>query len=159
MDRMFREMDRTFDQLRSTWLQEFGPSHGDEERPDGRRRPALEAGADWNASAGFGLEPAATLEDEGDAYVYVMDLPGFETADIDLRFHDGALSIRAHADVDERTDAHRAVRSRRVSRRVPVPAEIAVEEIAASYHNGVLEVTLPVVDDDRREPGHRIDLE
>ncbi|WP_394349166.1 hypothetical protein [Natronorubrum bangense] len=31
--------------------------------------------------------------------------------------------------------------------------------MTASYHNGVLEVHLPIVDDDRDDHGHHIDIE
>ncbi len=151
MNRMFREMDRAFDQLRSAWLSEF-TTPGLE--------PALESGAERGMMPSmYGGETTATLEDEGDRYVYVMDLPGFEKDDIDLAFHDGLLSIRAQTDVEKGSDAYRSVRSRRISRQVPVPNAVVTDEITASYHNGVLEVHLPIVDDDRDDHGHHIDIE
>ncbi|WP_137289000.1 Hsp20/alpha crystallin family protein [Natronorubrum halophilum] len=149
MNRMFREMDHAFDQLRSTWMSEFGaPGVG----------PALESGSEESTMM-VGGNTTATLEDEGDAYVYVMDLPGFEKADIDLTFADGMLEIRAHTDVEEGSDAVRSVRSRRIGRQVPIPKAIVTDEITASYHNGVLEVHLPIVEDEREDNRHRIDIE
>ncbi|QFU81478.1 Hsp20/alpha crystallin family protein [Natronorubrum aibiense] len=151
MNRMFREMDRAFDQLRSAWLSEFDtPGFG----------PALERGSEHEMMPSMvGDDTAATLEDEGDRYVYVMDLPGFEKSDIELTFDDGVLSIRAQTDVEEGSDAYRSVRSRRVGRQVPIPKAIVTDEITASYHNGVLEVHLPIVDDDRDDDGHHIEIE
>lgn len=149
MNHMFREMDRMFDQFRSAWMNEFAtPGYGS-------AWPTLEGDLEMNT---FGTEPASNLEDEGDAYVFVMDLPGFETDDIDLTFNDGMLSVRAHADAEEGSDAYRSVRTRRVAKRISIPKPVLTEEIAASYHNGVLEVRLPVVDDER-DDGHRIEIE
>lgn len=145
MNRMFSEMDRTFDQLRSAWWNEMAMPRFDS------GRPALEGDQTTDA--------AVTLEDEGDAYVFVMDLPGFETEDIDLTFDDGHLSVYAHHDAEAGSDAYRTVRSRRVGKQVTIPKEIVIDEITASYHNGVLEVRLPIVEDERDESGHRIEIE
>jgi HSP20 family protein len=150
MNRMFREMDRMFDQFRSSWPEEFPTDDR------GFGRPALE-GAD-------AAEPAArdhgvaNLEEMDDDYVFVMDLPGFEKADIDLTFRDGVLSVRAHADAEEGSESYRALRSRRVARQVPIAKTVDDEAISATYHNGVLEVRLPIVDDER-EDDHRIEIE
>lgn len=149
MNRMFREMDRTFDQLRSAWLSEFDTPGF---------RPTLESRSEHELTPMLGADTAATLEDEGDRYVYVMDLPGFETSDIELTFDDGLLSIRAQTDVEEGSDAYRSVRSRRVGRQVPIPNAVVTDEITASYHNGVLEVDLPIVDD-REDNSHHIEIE
>ncbi|NUB89517.1 Hsp20/alpha crystallin family protein [Haloterrigena sp. SYSU A558-1] len=187
MNRMFREMDRAFDQLRTTWMREFAsPGFGgtlesghagfesDRYAPETDRRTlgsdgsSLESGrpvsgSQWPVFGGFGSQTgaamgdAATLEDEGDAYVFVMDLPGFEKTDIDLGYADGRLTIDARTDVESGTDTAQSVRSRRVGRHVPVPKEIVADEITATYHNGVLEVRLPIAEDG--DDGHRIELE
>ena len=186
MSRLFREMDRTFDQFRAAWLHEFTtPGRGlESDRPTSETDHAAlesdgtpETGVDASGAAfrtrwpAFGTtgsgawtgtgtatgEPAATLEHEDDAYVYVMDLPGFEKSDINLGYDDDALTIDAHSDVEEGSDAVRSIRSRRVSRRVPIPTAIAEDEIAATYRNGVLEVRLPIAEDD--DGGHRIEIE
>ena len=150
INRMFREMDHAFDQLRSAWLSEFA-TPGFE--------PALESRSERELMPSMaGGETTATLEDEGDRYVYVMDLPGFEKDEIDLVFHDGLLSIRAQADVERSSDASRSLRSRRLSRQVPIPKTVVTDELTASYHNGVLEVHLPTVDD-RDDHGHHIDID
>ncbi len=162
MNRLFTEMDRTFEQLRSGWMQgnAFGPT------------PALEAKTDtdtdsvaitrhptqwnWNANT------TTSLKEEDGSYVFVMDLPGFETEEIDLRFDDGHLQIAAqtgdNADVTG-SDVH-AVRhtSRQFRQAVPIPKPVNATEISASYHNGVLEVTLPLLEADA-DNGHQIEIE
>lgn len=97
------------------------------------------------------------LVEEDDAYVFVMDLPGFETEEIDLTYLDGHLQIAATTEIDDsdETSVHRQGRS--VTESISIPGEIDVDEIEASYHNGVLEVHLPMlvgaIDD-----GHHIDV-
>ncbi|WP_276254666.1 Hsp20/alpha crystallin family protein [Halomontanus rarus] len=167
MNRLFREMDRTFDQFRASWWDEYHTPHLESARPaledgdDGYRQgqghehehvhthtPTLEWSGDTTVS----------LEDEGDAYVFVMDLPGFEKEDIDLTLEDGVLSVRAHHAVEEGAETARTTRRRRVSRRVTIPEEFVVEDVTASYRNGVLEVHLPIRETER-DVGHRIDIE
>lgn len=166
MNRLFSEMDRTFDQFRASWWNEYH-APGLESA-----RPALEDSGDHGYEQGhdheqmhtpaptleWGGDTTVSLEDEGDAYVFVMDLPGFEKEDIDLTLEDGILSVRARRDVEEGSDTARTTRRRRVSRRIPIPKELVVEDVTASYRNGVLEVHLPIVETER-DAGHRIDIE
>lgn len=147
VNRLFDEMDRTFDQFRTEWGREFGTPRLEP------TRSVLERGSRPSS------EPAATLTADGDASMLVMDLPGFEKTDIDLRYHDGVLSVRAHADVDEDTGSYHATRSRRIDTRHPIPKAVVADEITATYHNGVLEVQFPIVGSDRNHQGHRIDID
>lgn len=138
MDRLFNEMNRTFEEFR------LGRRNG---------MPALESGAGALEREGDG----SVLHEEEGEYVFVMDLPGFEREEIDLVFEDGSLSVHASHDVEEDREGHHAIRSRRIARAVPIVGSVEEEEITASYRNGVLEVRLPVEDD--RESGHRIEIE
>ena len=82
---------------------------------------------------------AGELLEREDAYVYVLDLPGFESSEIDLRYDEGTLSIAAErADSSEHTTRRRSMREH-----VHVPGIVAEDAITASFKNGVLTVTLP----------------
>lgn len=94
-----------------------------------------------------------TLETDETGSVVLADLPGFETDDIDLRYEDGTLTIRADQETSDEDGGARTSRRRRVHERVHVPGEVDEDEISASYRNGVLEVHLPaeaVDEDDER---------
>jgi HSP20 family protein len=149
MDQMFREMDRMFNQFRTMWMDEYPI--------DDRRyaRPAFEGDAELDT---VDDSPAANLEEADGDYVFVMDLPGFEKEDIDLSLQDGVLSVRAHTDIEEGSDAYRALRSRQISRQVRIPKAVETDEISAKYHNGVLEVRLPIVANEE-DDDHRIEIE
>lgn len=123
----FDEMDRLFDQMR---------------RAMWNGRPLGESG---------GSNVRLEAGDEG--YLVHADVPGFETEEIDLRFEDGLLTVEA----SHETEDDDGFRSRRVHEQVRVPGDVVVEDIEASYNNGVLEVSLPTATD--VETGHRIDID
>jgi HSP20 family protein len=95
------------------------------------------------------------VADRGEAYVVTVDLPGYDTADVELTFAEGTLRIegeRADETELETTDDGdrgrylRRERTRRsVNRRIRLPDPVDEESISASYENGVLTVRLPKV--------------
>lgn len=87
---------------------------------------------------------------EGDSYVVVVELPGAAAGDIDVNWVDGHLSLAAEVTGDGR--------ERVVSRRLSVPKRIDPSGIVARFEDGVLEVTLPVVGEDRPD-GISIEVE
>ncbi|WP_049923967.1 Hsp20/alpha crystallin family protein [Halopiger djelfimassiliensis] len=78
------------------------------------------------------------LYEEDDEFVLTIDMPGFETDEIDLAWDEGVLNIAAEHVDDERG------RKKTYHRRFRFPKDIADDEIVAEYTNGVLEVALPI---------------
>ena len=105
----------------------------------------------WRTAAGGTVVRTEATED---GIAVMADLPGFEKAEIDLRVHEGTLISATHED-----DGKHHHYSRRVREQVPLPEDAVVEEISASYHNGVLEVTVPIESAVTADEGHRIDIE
>lgn len=90
------------------------------------------------------------LIDTDEGYALVVDMPGFERDDIDVTVTDGVLTIDAeieHTAMDESTDDVRTLRgatgSRRAHERMRLPEGVPVDDISATYRNGVLEIRLP----------------
>ncbi len=108
----------------------------------------------WPAFDDLRFGTAVDLAESDDAYVLTVDMPGFERDEIELRFHDGQLWLTAEHETTDDVGSRR--RSMRES--VAIPRAVEADEIAASYHNGVLEVRLPIVEG-ADERGHRIDVE
>jgi HSP20 family protein len=101
-----------------------------------------------------GHKPAHEVElyRDGDAYVVIVELPGFDSEDVDLRWQNGHLHVAAERDgVD---DGKHVVYHRDVG----VPKSVRVDDISATFEDGVLEVTLPLQEADDRS-GTRIDVE
>lgn len=87
---------------------------------------------------------------EDDSYVVVADLPEAERSAIDVDWTDGHLHVAAEIADDGRR--------RVVTRRLSFPKEIDPEGIGAAYDDGVLEVTLPIVGEERPK-ALRIDVQ
>ncbi len=81
------------------------------------------------------------LYEEDDEFVLTIDMPGFEADEIDLAWDDGVLNVAA-----EHVDEQRG-QKKTYHRRFRFPRDVDEDAIAATYTNGVLEVTLPVVED------------
>ncbi len=100
------------------------------------------------------LTPRVTVEtfpvdviDEGDNVRIVADLPGFRKEDIEVWIEDGDLVIKAVRKEEKEEKAENYIRRERrlgeVFRRIPIPVEVDMDKIRASYNNGVLEIVLP----------------
>jgi HSP20 family protein len=93
-----------------------------------------------------GWTPPVDLYETADAYVVTAELPGLQRDEIDIRFHDGQLTLqgsRRKADVPcERF--HRVERGHGAFfRRFALPSAVEVERISADLQQGVLTVTIP----------------
>ena len=89
------------------------------------------------------------LHREGDEYVVLFDLPGYDPSDIDVRWRDRRLHVSAEhqGEGDRRQVYHRSI---------GLPKTIAEDGIEATYEDDVLEVTLPI--SDTPDTGRRIDV-
>lgn len=147
----FENMYRLFEQARrSMW---------DDARMNGPALPARQAAGGRNDGRGWHTaDTNVTAEETDDGFVVMADLPGFETDNLSIRFDDGVLTIHGESEISEDHDTVASRRSRRVDERLSFPATVREDKISASYHNGVLEITLPVAADDA-DDSHRIDIE
>jgi HSP20 family protein len=78
---------------------------------------------------------------ENDTYVVVAQLPEADREAIDVDWTDGHLHVAAEISDEGRR--------RVVTRRLSFPKEIDPEGISAAYDEGILEVSLPIVGDER----------
>ena len=101
------------------------------------------------------IEMPVDVIDEGDQIRVVADLPGFNKEDIEVWVEDGDLVIKAERKEEkeerERNYIRRERRYGRIYRRIALPADVDVENVRASYNNGVLEVTIPKTEKAKRK--------
>ena len=149
---VFDEMEQAFDQMRrSMWG--YGPrSRGRTWNPESR--PALPEG-EYDYDLAYEFDSNLSIEPTDEGHVVFADLPGFEKEEIDLRFDDGMLHISATHEIGDGEYA----RSRRVRESVSISGDVIVDDIEASYRNGVLEVHVPVEEMVDEDDAHHIDIE
>jgi HSP20 family protein len=149
---VFDEMERAFDQMRRSMWGGYGPRGSWSWSPEGRR--ALPEGG-YDHGYEFDFDSNLSVETTDGGYVVLADLPGFEKEEIDLRFDDGMLHISATHEVGDGEYA----RSRRVRESVSIAGDVVVDDIEATYRNGVLEVHVPVEEMTDEDDAHHIDIE
>jgi HSP20 family protein len=105
----------------------------------------------FDAPAGGGAlrrwVPAMDLVDSGDSFIIKADLPGVAESDIKIGVEDRVLTISGQRDAEHEERKNGAVRVERsfgsFSRSVTLPEGVEPEQIAATFDNGVLEVSIP----------------
>ena len=84
---------------------------------------------------------------EGSDYCVRAELPGMDPKNIDINCEEGVLTISAHReehDFDGHQGAYRSeFRYGSISRTLPLPRDVQVDDCKASYKNGVLELRMP----------------
>ncbi len=91
-----------------------------------------------------GFPRVEVIETEGEVKVEA-ELPGIGENDVDITLHNGILTLRGERQSSS-DDRHRRVSERyygQFERRIALPAEVEGDKVTASFHKGVLTVTLP----------------
>ncbi|ELY81508.1 Hsp20/alpha crystallin family protein [Natrinema pallidum] len=110
-----------------------------------------------------GAETSLDLADEGDEFVVTVDVPGYESDDLELRLSGQTVAVsgereqRREAGGDEETYIRRERKTQSFSRQVRLPEPVDVDAVRASVNNGILTVRLP-----KHEPSadaHSIDID
>ncbi|MDR3068623.1 MAG: Hsp20/alpha crystallin family protein [Cellulomonas sp.] len=86
----------------------------------------------------------------GDHYVLRMDLPGVDPGSIDVNVEDRTLTIRAQRTVATETDVQWLAKERPTgtyARQLTVGRGLALDQVAATYADGVLTLTIPVAEE------------
>lgn len=143
MRRMSEEMDQLFESL-----------GGRRATPAGRQRGGMELG-----TAAPLLVPHIDVQQRGNELVVKADLPGLRPEEINVSVDRGVLTISGERRREEREEREGFIRSE-VSygtfyRTIPLPDGADEERVAATFRNGVLEVTIPVSE---RQPGRPIQV-
>ena len=134
MRRFSEEMDRLFDDFGfgSGWLS-----------------PSFERGLSSSAlgefGQGFWSPQIETFEREGQLVIRA-DLPGLSKDDVNLEINDDAITIsgeRHNENEEKREGYYRSERSYgSFYRQIPLPEGVNADDANATFHNGVLEITM-----------------
>lgn len=88
--------------------------------------------------------PAVDVWETEEDLVYAFDLPGIREDKISVEFEDGALTVTAEREREEKVENDRFYRYERrygtFSRSLGLPQGVTEDAVTAEYQNGVLEV-------------------
>jgi HSP20 family protein len=91
--------------------------------------------------------PTLDVWETEDAVHYAFDLPGIPRDKIAIEVDDGALTVTATREREQKVEADRFQRYERrygeFSRTVGLPQGVSEDQIKATYEHGVLEITVP----------------
>ena len=103
----------------------------------------------------FQLMKTDIREDEN-SYLLEVDLPGYSKEDIKIDVTDGYLTINAKVNKEEKDEEKNYVRRERftgeATRSFYVGEDIKVDEIKASFKNGILTLEVPKVNPEEKLP-------
>ena len=99
--------------------------------------------------------PAVDISETNGSVVVKAELPGVQKDDLDIEVTEDMLSIKAETKEEkEEKDAHYLRRERSwgmFQRIIPLPVEVKAKEAKASFKDGLLEVTIPKVEAEKKE--------
>jgi len=123
---LWRQMTSEFDRLFDNW-----PSF---------RAPALPEPAGWS--------PKIDVFVQDNRLVTRVDLPGMKKEDVSVEVTDGHLTLsgeRKRETEEKRDDFYRIEREHgRFYRAIPLPEGVKLEDVKATFSDGVLEVSTPL---------------
>lgn len=101
------------------------------------------------ASSEMNFEPKIDLQDKDNDVVLRAELPGMTQDDIEVKLHDGYISIKGEKKNESSKNENGIQYTERsygsFYRSIPLPYEVKEDEVNAEFKNGVLEVNMPKV--------------
>jgi len=95
-----------------------------------------------------GYVPQSESYLDGNTFHIKTDLPGIDPHDVELTVNDNQLTLKGERKTaQEQTNGNRFQREVRYgafARTFTLPEGVKAEEVQARYHNGVLEITVPL---------------
>ena len=97
--------------------------------------------------------PAVDVFDTKDAVVLKAELAGMKPDEIEIMAEDNVLTIKGERKFEEQVDSERYYRIERrfgsFQRSLALPAGVNADDIQAHYEDGILEVRVPKVEEER----------
>src|SRR5579871_365818 len=94
--------------------------------------------------------PNVDVYEDAERIVIKADLPGMKQSDIDIEMNGDTLTIRGERKFEEETKRDNYVRIERqygaFQRSFTIGIPIDLEQVRATYRNGILELTIPKAD-------------
>jgi HSP20 family molecular chaperone IbpA len=111
---------------------------------------------DWLAAEQELLSPVTlNVKDAKDEFIVTVEVPGFDTKDLDVRVNGSHLVIQGKHETSEEKNVegkttHRERKSEQIYRVIELPAPVLAGKAYAELKNGVLELKLPKAEKPRQ---------
>lgn len=96
------------------------------------------------------------LQEKDDALVVTAEAPGFEANDFDIQVEDRRLVMRASRKSEIKEKEGQRIEERECYQSITLPCDISKDKVEATYHNGLLTVTMPKVPEAK---GHKVTVQ
>lgn len=115
-----------------------------------RLMPSGDGGA-----AGITFVPSAEMEETDDAVHLRLEIPGLEAKDLDVQVMEDSVAISGERKSQTKVEEKGIVRSEfhygKFERVIPLPTHVQTDKVQAEYKNGILTLTLPKSEEDKRK--------
>ncbi|MBD3208155.1 MAG: Hsp20 family protein [Candidatus Nealsonbacteria bacterium] len=126
------DIDRFFDE---DWIEPFGSSAF-------RKLPQVRA-------------PRIDVYETDESVVAELEMPGAEPEDINVEVEEDVLRIEAETKKEEEKEEkgyyRKEISSASYKRTIPLPAKVVGEKAEAKYEDGILKVSVPKVEPEKKE--------
>jgi len=101
-------------------------------------------------------EPLVDVTDLDNAIIVTAEMPGVNKENIQLNVIDNSLEIKSESRKEAKEEKEGYIRREKryagFYRRIPLPVRVNRERVKATFNNGILEVTLPKAEEEKRHP-------
>jgi HSP20 family protein len=94
--------------------------------------------------------PAVEIRQQGNNMIVSAELPGLNREDIKVEVTEDGVAISGERKHEEQREGYSERSYGRFYRLIPLPDEAKVDQAKASFNNGVLEITVPVPESERK---------
>ncbi|MFS0517228.1 Hsp20/alpha crystallin family protein [Nostoc sp. UIC 10607] len=103
----------------------------------------------------FTFIPSAEMEETADAVHLRLEIPGLESKDLNVEVTEESVSISGERKSETKTEEKGMMRSEfrygKFERVIPLPAHVQNDKAKADYKNGILTLTLPKVEGEKKK--------
>lgn len=101
------------------------------------------------------FKPAAEMEETADAIHLKLEVPGLEPENIEIEVSEDTVAISGERKSEEKITEKGMIRSEfhygRFERIIPLPMHVQNDKVKAKYKDGILILTLPKVDSEKKK--------
>jgi len=108
-----------------------------------------------NNGDGFAFMPSAEMDETEKEIHLKLEVPGMQPDDLDIEVMDDAVFVKGERKSETKAEENGKFRSEfhygKFERLIPMPANVAKDQVVAEYKDGVLNLTIPKTEETAKE--------